>query len=81
MTRRIPIDRWKHRRAMAWLAFVAGIGYPGLLLAGFGRDLVDLALPFYTFVGTVVGAYIGFATFDDRWQRAPHGAGAAPMEG
>ena len=24
--------------------------------------------PFYIFVGAVVGAYIGFATVDDKWQ-------------
>lgn len=54
---------------MAWVAFVAGIFYPGLLLSGAGgRDLVELAWPFYTFVGATVGAYIGFSTFDDRWQ-------------
>ena len=67
--RRVPIDRWRHRRAMAWVAFVAGILYPILLLSGIGgRDLVELAWPFYTFTGATVGAYIGFATFDDRWQ-------------
>lgn len=66
-----PADRWRHRRAMAWLAFVASLVYPALLLAGAGRDLVDLAWPFYTFTSATVGAYIGFATVDDRWQRAP----------
>lgn len=62
-------DRWRNRRRMAWLAFVGGMAYPVLLLAGYGRDLADLAWPFYTFVSAVVGAYIGFATMDDRWQR------------
>ena len=52
---------------MAWLALVAGLGFPMLLLGTESRELGELAYPFYIFVGSVVGAYIGFATVDDKW--------------
>jgi len=28
-----------------------------------------MLMPFYLFVGSVVGAYIGFATYDDKWKK------------
>lgn len=62
-------DRWHNRRRMAWLALAAGLGFPLLLLATESAQLGAVAGPFYVFVGTVVGAYIGFATVDDKWQR------------
>ena len=61
-------DRWKNRRRMAWLALVAGLLFPVLLLATESYQLGAVAGPFYIFVGAVVGAYIGFATVDDKWQ-------------
>ena len=63
-----PVDRWRHRRAMAWAAFVGSMLFPILVLAGVGDALAGIAGPFYVFTGAVVGAYIGFATVDDRWQ-------------
>lgn len=65
---RVPVDRWRHRRAMAWMAFMAALAYPVLIVTGAGETLVGIAGPFYVFVSAVVGAYIGFATIDDRWQ-------------
>lgn len=64
-----PPDRWKNRRAMAWLALAAGLLFPVLLLATESPQLGAVAVPFYVFVGAVVGAYIGFATADDKWQQ------------
>jgi hypothetical protein len=61
-------DRWKNRRKMAWAALVAGLAYPLLLLYTESDQLGAVAGPFYIFVGAVVGAYIGFATVDDKWQ-------------
>lgn len=61
-------DRWKNRRRMAWAALVAGLAFPVLLLLTQSDQLGALAGPFYVFVGAVVGAYIGFATVDDKWQ-------------
>lgn len=59
-------DRWKNRRRMAWLSLLAGLLFP--VVAVFS-DASAIAGPFYLFVGSVVGAYIGFATVDDRWQK------------
>jgi len=54
---------------MAWLALLAGMGFPLLILGTESRELGDIAYPFYIFVGSVVGAYIGFATVDDKWTK------------
>lgn len=68
-----PYDRWKNRRRMAWAALLAGFLFPFLLLYSESDQLGAVAGAFYVFVGAVVGAYIGFATVDDRWQ---HEAGS-----
>ena len=62
-------DKWRNRRRMAWLSMIAGLAFPLLLLATDSDQLGAIAGPFYIFVGAVVGAYIGFATVDDRWQK------------
>lgn len=61
-------DRWTNRRRMAWLALIAGLLFPLLLLWSQSDQLGAVAGAFYVFVGAVVGAYIGFATLDDKWQ-------------
>jgi hypothetical protein len=58
-------DRWKNRRKMAWLSMLGGLAFPLLILATESATLGQIALPFYGFVGAVVAAYIGFATYDD----------------
>ena len=58
-------DRWKNRRRMAWLALLAGLGYPLLLLYSNNTQLGSIAGAFYIFVGAVVAAYIGFSTTED----------------
>ncbi len=63
------IDRWRNRRRMAWLSLIAGLAFPLLLLATESSQLGAVASSFYLFVSAVVGAYIGFATVDDRWQK------------
>jgi hypothetical protein len=45
---------------------VAGVGYPLLVLGTNSRELGEIAVPFYMFIASVVGAYIGFATWDDK---------------
>jgi hypothetical protein len=61
-------DRWKNRRRMAWMAFWAGVLFPLLLWLTDSDQIGAVAGPFFLFVGSVVGAYIGFATLDDKWQ-------------
>lgn len=58
-------DRWKNRRRMAWLALLAGLAFPLLLLYTESDQLGSVAGAFYVFVTGVVGSYIGWATFDD----------------
>ena len=60
------MDRWKHRRRMAWLSMIAGLLFPLLILASESPTLGTIAMPFYLFITGVVGAYIGFATMDDK---------------
>lgn len=59
--------RWVNRRRMAWIALLSGVTYPLLVLVTDSQQLKDIAVPFYMFVSAVVGAYIGFATVDDKW--------------
>lgn len=58
-------DRWVHRRRMAYSSLVAGLMFPALILLSDSEQLGVIAGPFYIFVGAVVGAYLGFATWDD----------------
>lgn len=64
-------DRWKNRRKMAWICLWAGVSFPAWLLMamliGDVSPLVSIATPYLVFIGSVVGAYIGFATVDDKW--------------
>ena len=63
-------DRWKNRRRMAWLALLAGLLFPLLLMATKSEQLGAVAGPFYAFVGAVVASYIGWATIDDKGKAA-----------
>jgi hypothetical protein len=58
-------DRWKNRRRMAWLALLAGLAFPVLLLYTESEQLGAVAGAFYVFVSAVVASYIGWATIDD----------------
>jgi hypothetical protein len=51
---------------MAWLSMIAGLLFPLLILGTNDPNLGAIAVPFYMFVSAVVGAYIGFATWDDK---------------
>jgi len=62
-------SRWKNRRRMAWICMIAAIAYPVLVLFTESRELGEIATPFYMFVSAVVGAYIGFATWEDNTRR------------
>ena len=50
---------------MAWTALIAGLLFPLLLLWSQSDQLGAVAGAFYVFVSAVVGAYIGFASWDD----------------
>jgi hypothetical protein len=67
----VTADRWKNRRRMAWLALLAGLLFPLLLLWSDSDQLGSVAGAFYVFVTGVVASYIGWATADDMWQKGP----------
>ena len=48
---------------------IGGLMFPLLVLYTASEQLGTIAGAFYAFVGAVVGAYVGFATVDDRWQK------------
>lgn len=62
-------DRWLHRRRMAYASLIGGLLFPLLVLWTSSDQLGAIAGAFYVFVGAVVGAYVGFATVDDKWQK------------
>ena len=66
------VDRWRNRRKMAWLALLAGLLFPVLVLFTDSSELGELAMAFYIFVSAVVGSYMGFATVDDKFRRGSY---------
>ena len=70
-------DHWKNRRRMAWASTLASLLFPILILFTDSAQLGAIAAPFYVFTGAVVGAYIGFATYDDKNSRQ---SGDLPMK-
>ena len=63
-----PADYWLHRRAMTWLAVVAGLlVFP--LVCLFKPALLELAPAFYSLVTVIVAAYMGTAVLDDKWKK------------
>jgi hypothetical protein len=69
--RRKVADRWKHRRRMAYASLAGALAFPLLILGTDSQNLVGMAGAFYAFTGAVVGAYVGFAALDDKWQAKP----------
>ena len=69
MQKELTKDRWKNRRRMTWIAVIAGVLYPLLILYTESEQLGQIAVPFYLFVSSIVGSYFGFATIDDKWSQ------------
>jgi hypothetical protein len=65
-------ERWKHRRRMAYisLAAVMLVTYWCLFEIEVERvkALDTIITWFYIIMGSVVGAFVGFATLDDKWK-------------
>jgi len=61
-------DRWRDTRRMAWLSMIAGCIFPFLVVLTENQDLSGLAMPFYTFLGAVIGVYVGFSTWQSKWK-------------
>lgn len=65
-------DRWKHRRRMSYIALVAILLVTYACLFEIDANKLDalevIVTWFYVTMGSIIGAYVGFATLDDKWQ-------------
>lgn len=57
-------DRWRWRRTVVLALTILGIVLPFIQFVN-----PEVYWPVYTVIGSVVSAYIGFATVDDRWNK------------
>lgn len=68
-----PEIRWKHRRKMAYTALICFIIEVFLVLFIVPTDRLKVLEEIITWSffiwGSIVGAYVGFATLDDKWQK------------
>lgn len=65
-------NRWKHRRRMAYIALVSCLVVTYFCLFKISESRLQAATEvitwFYITMGSIIGAYVGFATLDDKWQ-------------
>ena len=65
-------NRWKHRRRMAYLALgaILLVTYWAMFVIPVERlnALDEILTWFFIVMGSIIGAYVGFATLDDKWK-------------
>ncbi len=75
ISNRLNNDRWRNRRRMAWTALISifVVTYMAFFKVPVERlnVLKEVITWFYFVMGSVVGAYVGFATLDDINTRKP----------
>lgn len=59
-----PSIRWRHRRRMAYMSMIGLLLYPVLFVITENVALAEIAWPVMVTLGGVVGAYVGFSTWD-----------------
>lgn len=59
-----PAIRWRHRRRMAYIAMLGLVLFPVLFVFTENTALAEIAWPVMATLGGVVGAYVGFSTWD-----------------
>lgn len=68
----LAANRWKHRRRMAYMAMLSVMVITVCLVFYVPADklaaLDTIISWFYITMGTIIGAYLGFATLDDKWK-------------
>jgi len=68
----LAANRWKHRRRMAYISLLSilVVTYWCLFEVPPARLKVldNIITWFYIIMGSVIGAYVGFATLDDKWK-------------
>lgn len=66
-------NRWKHRRRMAYIALFSILIVTYLCLFKINSDKIKslevIVTWFYVTMGSIIGAYVGFATLDDKWRK------------
>jgi len=66
-------DRWRHRRRMAYIAIISMLIVTYCCLFKLSPEkikvLENIISWFYLTMGSIVGAYVGFATLDDKWRK------------
>lgn len=68
-----PKVRWRHRRRMAYIALFSTLIVMGI--ASFYipveklKVLDEVIEMFYFTMGAIIGTYVGFSTFDDKWKK------------
>jgi hypothetical protein len=63
-----PKTKWKNRRWMAWAAMVSGLTFPFVAAQLMSEAQLDKVIwPFFSFIGMVVGAYVGATSIADIW--------------
>lgn len=66
-------NRWQHRRRMAYIALVSIIALTYTLLFHISPEkikaLETVVTWYYITMGSIIGAYVGFATLDDKWKK------------
>lgn len=65
--------RWQHRRRMAYIALYSCLAVTYLALFKISETRLSAASEvltwFYITMGSIIGAYVGFRTLDDKWQK------------
>lgn len=68
----LTANRWKHRRRMAYIALICIIyvTYQSLYYIPQERlgALEEIITWFFITMGSIIGAYVGFSTLDDKWK-------------
>lgn len=66
-------NRWKHRRRMAYMAMLSVIAVTYQLMFHITAEkikaLENIITWYYITMGSIIGAYLGFATLDDKWKK------------
>lgn len=67
-------NRWKHRRRMAYIALFSILVVTYLCLFKIDSEKIKslevIITWFYVTMGSIIGAYVGFATLDDKWRKS-----------
>jgi uncharacterized membrane protein YadS len=65
--------RWKNRRRMAWSSFffIVVVALLSMFVVPIERlkVLEEIITWFFFIMGSIIGAYVGFSTLDDKWNK------------